>query len=125
MEESNKNFLKRLSKIKDTGLYRALHYAGEGDVSAVALKLNKKLRNAGYRLTSYQYKGRRKDSFDRRWAIYEDSKKRPIKSEDCLLISNPFPNILNRKTKKCGAYKELCKFIKTLMDKRLVVEFDY
>ena len=112
MQEHSENYKRLLTTIEDQGLFRALNYAGEGDVAKAAIALNKKLYDSGYALTSYQVGGR---GFERLWAVYKVGEERPFEYKSCFFSSNYFPNILNRKTTNCRAYRELCSLENSLI----------
>lgn len=117
MREHSEDYKRLLETLEDKGLFRALNYAGEGEVANAVMKLNEKLCDCGYALTSYQEGG---SHFRRLWAVYKVGEERPREPKDCLCSSNYFANILNRKTSNCGAYKELCDLEKSLIRKGLI-----
>lgn len=120
MREHTKEYQQLLSTIKDRGLHAAVYYAKEGELVDYIIELKTRLFNVGYNLTSYQNADRGRDYMDRKWAIYKSTEDRPRLTEGCLFISNTFPNIIDRSTRNCSAYKELNKFEKLLKRKSIL-----
>ena len=120
MQEHSNDQRKILKTIDDKGLYSAIFYAKEGELVDYIIEVKSKLSKNGYNLTSFQNVDRGRQYMDRVWAVYKSSDDRPRLTKDCLFISNVFPNILDRYSKKCGAYKELNKLEKQLKRKGIL-----
>ena len=120
MQEHSNDQRKILKTIDDKGLYSAIYYAKEGELVDYIIEVKSKLSKNGYNLTSFQNVDRGRQYMDRVWAVYKSSDDRPRLTKDCLFVSKLFPNILDRYSKKCGAYKELNKLEKQLKRKGII-----
>ena len=88
----------------------------EGDLKDEVISLRDKLKPTSCSLTTYMGGS----DMARVWAIYNSNYGRPRYRKDCLIVGGWFSNLQGRKSRKCGAYKELKKIEKELQKQGII-----